>query len=293
MAPKSKQYSLLDLPYFSPWPARILGISDFPKRKKTIKEVTREYETEKWQSLLTKCSANPAVKSIQDVDSRYFGKTAPVLCYRNNQFYKTTNMEAHKKYSSFVGKTLKNNSAGVDNMVEIGCGYGSILLNVHRDPFFRKKGLTGLEYTKSGSTLALLLAEKFGVPLKIGRCDITKPLITKEPIPANALLFTSYVISSCVPTLADHFVSAMLKLNPKRVVHFEPCYEHCQSLNLFDLFKKRYIEINDYNTNLVSLLKKAQREGKIRIIQEIPSVFGSNPLYCASVVVWEPFRMSI
>jgi hypothetical protein len=52
----------------------------------------------------------------------------------------------------------------------------------------------------------------------------------------------------------------------------------------------RYIEVNDYNTNLVTELHERRDRGVIEIVEERPAVFGSNPLLAASVIVWRPLR---
>ena len=43
-----KVVTLNDLPRFSPWPARLLGIDKWDQRQKTPEEVTREFEHDKW-----------------------------------------------------------------------------------------------------------------------------------------------------------------------------------------------------------------------------------------------------
>jgi len=49
------------------------------------------------------------------------------------------------------------------------------------------------------------------------------------------------------------YVHAIAALRPAAVVNVEPCYEHCSSSTLTGLLRRRYIEINDYNRNLMSV----------------------------------------
>jgi hypothetical protein len=74
------------------------------------------------------------------------------------------------------------------------------------------------------------------------------------------------------------------------VINVEPCYEHCEGKTLLGLMRRRYIEVNDYNTNLVTVLREQRDRGVIDILEELPAVFGSNPLLAASVIVWRPLR---
>ena len=52
--------------------------------------------------------------------------------------------------------------------------------------------------------------------------------------------------------------------------------------------RRRYIEVNDYNTNLLTVLRDARDAGTIQILEERAAVFGANPLLPASVLTWAP-----
>ena len=77
------------------------------------------------------------------------------------------------------------------------------------------------------------------------------------------------------------------KLQPKYCIHFEPCYEYHDSNTIYGLLCKKYIEVNDYNRNLIVILRQAQKDGKIKILEQQKNVLGSNPLFPFSVIVWE------
>ena len=281
------KFSVDDLPRFSPWPARLLELQDFPQKIKNAAELNREYDREKWGPLFEKVRISSKVGSIHDVDLMYLGSVEEILCFASGQYYLTTNLAGHRDYVSLINKTANHYASDVDSFVDLGCGYGSILFSLAENAHFKNRRFAGLEYTQSGFMLTRFLSEQFGLEMITGKCDITQEQITKNAIPRNALIYTSYV-THCIPLLPDHFVDAILELKPKRVIHFEPCYEHCQNGSLTDLMRKRYIEKNDYNTNLMTLLRKASNLSKIRIINETPSIFGTNPLFCVSIIVWEP-----
>jgi hypothetical protein len=76
--------------------------------------------------------------------------------------------------------------------------------------------------------------------------------------------------------------------SPSIVVNFEPCIEHCNANSLLGLMRKRYIELNGYNTNLATLLQQEQEIGNIQILEERPFVFGKNPFFPTSVLAWKP-----
>jgi len=108
-------------------------------------------------------------------------------------------------------------------------------------------------------------------------------------IPPGAVIYTSYA-AQYVPRLSSSFVDQLALFSPSVVIHIEPCYEHCEGKTLLGLIRQRYIEVNDYNTNLVTVLHEQRDRDDIEILEERPAVFGSNPLLAASVIVWRPLR---
>ncbi len=70
--------------------------------------------------------------------------------------------------------------------------------------------------------------------------------------------------------------------------HFEPCQEEQEPANLLAALRQSYLQTNDYNRNLLSLLRSFEAERKIKILVHQPNIFGLNPLNPTSLVVWEP-----
>ena len=133
------------------------------------------------------------------------------------------------------------------------------------------------------------LAKREKLKVVSGACDFNTEPLTDFSIPEGAVIYTSYAMHY-VPTLDDKHIERLRDCKPSVVVHFEPCYEHHDPATLIGLMRRRYIEVNDYNTNLVSILREQQKQNRIRIIAEQPSVFGSNPLLPASIVAWAPIE---
>ena len=73
-------------------------------------------------------------------------------------------------------------------------------------------------------------------------------------MPKDAVVYTSHSIEQ-IPTLDDSFVHGLIRRAPRLVVHFEPCYDDQDDKTLIGLMRRRYIELNDYNRNLLGLLR--------------------------------------
>jgi len=281
-----RRFDIDDLPRFSPWPARLLGLELWQQRYKTAQEVTREYEGEKWGPLLKKVQEADNGVSVDEVDDWSFGESAPSLCSVDGDLKLMTAKETHRRHLNLVAEVLEQHLPA-SSLVELGCGYGTIILSlIKRDPF-RKMRVIACEYTPSGVALVKQLAAAQGLEITTGHCDFTLPEITTLDIPEDSIIFTSFA-TPYIHLLSADFVAALSARGPKAVVHIEPCYEHCDEQTLIGLMRRRYIEVNGYNTNLMTVLRQAQKLGRIEIIEERPSVFGGNPLLAASIVVWRP-----
>ena len=62
-----KLSSLDELPKFSKWPARLLGLEPWETKEKTAEEIEREFGREKWGALLEKFRSTPGSR-LEDVD---------------------------------------------------------------------------------------------------------------------------------------------------------------------------------------------------------------------------------
>jgi hypothetical protein len=202
--------------------------------------------------------------------------------------HRATTLEIHRRYKDFVAAVLTPYVPAAA-LVELGAGYGSIVIDLARRPVFHDMLVLAGELTTSGTRLIAMLADAEGVSIHAGHCDLMSVPVTTLAIPPKALIYTSYA-AQYIPLLSQSFVESLIALDPATVVHIEPCYEHCEGKTLLGLMRRRYIQVNDYNTNLVTVLREQSDRGAIEIVDERPAVFGSNPLLAASVIVWRPLR---
>lgn len=200
--------------------------------------------------------------------------------------FETTAKDAHLRYRDFVAGILKE-YLPASAIVELGAGYGSVIVDMARRPEFAGVPAFGLELTATGAQLIKHMSAVENVNVTVGECDMLAKPVTDLAVPHGAVVFTSY--AACYePRLQKSFVSGLAKLRARAVVLIEPCYEHCDDSTLLGLLRRRYIELNDYNTNLATLLLEESEAGSVKILDERKAAFGPNPLLAASVIVWEP-----
>jgi hypothetical protein len=277
--------SLDELAAHSPWPARLLGLAPWDPKLKTPAEVTREYEDEKWGPLWQQVQGEAGPVTLATINS-WFEETGLEFCSQESEFVLLTATEANHTWLDLVAKQLKT-WLPAPALVELGCGYGNVLLSMAKRFALDAREIIAGEFTKSGVELVNYLARQEKLRVTSGRCDLSAPGITSLPIPPDSVIYTSYA-THYVRHFTPRFVEDLCSFGPRIVIHFEPCYEHTGSDSLIGLMRRRYIEINDYNRNLITVLETAEREGRIRICTQSPNVFGRNPLLPASLIAWRP-----
>ena len=91
---------------------------------KSKKEITREYEDEKWGPLLARVRASIEPVTVADVDEWGFQDVSPSLCSIGDDFTLMTPIEGRRFYVNLVARVLEP-YAPASALVELGAGYGA------------------------------------------------------------------------------------------------------------------------------------------------------------------------
>lgn len=276
-----KPFELNDLPQYSGWVLELLG-GDSHIRHKDSQQIIREFGLEKWGGLLSRwkeCPCNidvvrqwetpPGVDRAGLVDGRLMLMTAA---------------EFFDCYVNLVERALHEDPS--PHLVEVGCGYGSILFELIRRANVNYKSVIGLEYTQQGQELAQCLAAWHDYDVTIGQGDFNASTISSIEIPPGSDLITSFALSYVRDSALA--LGNVLKLKPRRVVHFEPVFQHYPEQTMLGLLQRRYLEVNDYNLDFRRELARLEDAGIIEIIKEEAAIFGGNCLAPVSLLVWRP-----
>lgn len=277
---------LNELPSWSDWPARML-LADLPVEGRTLDRVEAEYEQDKYAKCLDELKRKGGTQvSAEDIKRFEFGQygmaTQTTVCVsRGDQLFTASLSEARDAYYELLAQHLEPELAAVNNVVELGCGYGFNLWWLSKR--FPGKRWHGGEYSRNAVELAQRL---YGAGNEIAIhqfnfYDATYAIL--DAIAGPMVIFTSHAIeqlpsAQCVmAALAGH------RRRIAAVVHFEPGYEAHRD-GLLGLMRRRYAEINDYNRDLVGLLAGASN---VQITALEPDAFGLNPLNPTTVIRWQ------
>ncbi|MDD4286970.1 MAG: class I SAM-dependent methyltransferase [Candidatus Peribacteraceae bacterium] len=283
--PSQKRLSLNELPRWSNWLGRFLGVGPLSPIRRTREKIDAEYDKDKYASCLAyyRQHAQEGITVDQvrkEWEMRAVGSESCVSF--GDELFLLSSSESLTMNDQLLLEVLGPLAAQADSVVELGCGYGHNLWLLAQQ--FPGKTFFGGEYSPQAVTLAQELyrnnpsihVEQFNF------YDPTYPILDRLEKGRRVLVFTRHAIEQ-LPSAAN--VCLVLPKYADRmtaVVHLEPLYEtHGESL--LALLRKRYTEMNDYNRDLLPLL----RANPAVTVQEAQmNVFGLNPLNPTSVIRW-------
>ena len=276
---------LNNLPAWSVWPARLLGLAPWTIPSRTLQKVEQEYDKEKYAQCLDyyyiHAGGNVTPEEIKQFELGR-GADSQICISYGDDLYETSLTEARAEYYGLFQDTLRREVERCETVVELGCGYGYNLWMLKQH--FPTKTFLGGEYSDNAIRLVSHLYQhdpKIRV-LYFNFCDHQSYSLLKEVKPP-IVMFTMHAIEqlqSSAPVL-----DAILRYREsiQAVFHFEPVYQ-LHDETLLGLMRRRYAELNDYNRDL---LFELQQRSYIRILSIQANVIGLNPLNPTSVLEWE------
>jgi len=280
-----QKITLDELAKYTPWPKRLMSSDPLQVRHKTESEVIREFDREKWARVLDYAAKEPHL-TLEKIEDTYCPLETETVGYDHETFWLTTNRHMLRRQIEIYTDVLSKFMPGAAALVELGAGFGSKIFDLGTTRF-REIPLVAAEFTENGQKLLRLIGDSLGRPAKVGYCDFRKLEIDPGLVPENSVIFTS-LSAHYIPEMADEFIDFLAQMKPAAVVHFEPFYEHLESDSLHDLMARRYIEINDYTKNLMSIIQRAADAQKIEILEVRKKVLGMNPFLPISSLAWKP-----
>jgi hypothetical protein len=263
----------------------MLGLLDWKRGERTPEDTRREYERETYAPQYEYMRSNPEAADHDALNAGLYPGCGSLVCARRGRFRRLPVSEAHRLEAGLIAERLSP-ELPASALVELGAGNGRISLNMARDGRIKGTPVTALEKMESGCGLMRIMAERMGLSVVTGPCDLADPDITAVRIPSGAVIFTSGVWV-LLPAPARQVVEGLKRFKPKAVFHFEPFACFHDERTLYGQLCSAYLRINKYNTRNGDELRKLHGES-IEIIREEDAVFGSNPYLPHSLIAWKP-----
>jgi hypothetical protein len=183
-----------------------------------------------------------------------------------NEIFETTGATCLTMYFSMIRSRFEKYKS--DFYCELGCGYGYNL------SLFNRPGYCG-EFTEAG----VAVGRKLGLSVDqfdFYNCD------SYRIIRPRSVVFSVQALEQ-IPD-ASAFLEGLRTQRDRvdTVLHLEPSFIP-ERRDLLGQLRNRYLEMNDYNRNLVTLL---QRAGDVEILEFDQDYFGSPPLNSLHLIAW-------
>lgn len=281
--------SFNDLPKWSSWPARLLGLREWKAPVRDNTKVEQEYNCEKYAACLKHYETLPPEKRTPEAirDFQYGGASAaPLVVSKGSELFLAEFREAAESYYRLLIDELRSEIEDADVVIELGCGYG-INLWVLAQEFSRPTFLGG-EYSSNAVELARRLYQD--TPrIRVQEFDFYAPTYTQvsEAVAqgGKVVVFTSHAIEQ-LPS-ARHMVEVLAAIpRLSGVVHLEPLLE-LHGDTLLGLLRRAYADANDYNRDLYSSVRE---NPGIELLPVKHDVLGLNCFNPTSVVRWRRAR---
>ena len=173
-----------------------------------------------------------------------------------------------------------------DLVLELGSGWGWLLLAAWAAGGPRHASYVAAEYTEAGRRAAGALAELDDrLDFRAIHFDYHDPDLSGLGSRRHAVVLTAHSIEQ-VPELKADLVEAIRGVAREvTCLHFEPVGWQLDGYSGAGSTRK-YAERHDYNRNLIPLLRAAEAAGTIAIELIRPDVFGINPENSTTAIRW-------
>jgi len=280
-----QRISINELPKYSRWVARLLGLDSFKRSVRTLAKVDAEYDKDKYAKLLAyyQSKRGATFQEIKARDPRVAGLVGQreICISKDSQLFLTSPDNYLRLAEETFIDALAEPLATATVVVELGCGWGynfTVLNEAYPNRFW-----IGGEYSQNAIKLASLLFKDYNniSVLPFNWYDDSWPIF--EAYQGKAIVFTRQSIEQ-LPH-ASQVLPTFKKYREKiiGVVHLEPAYELADQESTLGLMRRAYTRMNDYNTDLLTTIKAMD----VKILKTQYDLIGGNPLNPESFIYWQ------
>ena len=247
---------------------------------RTIKDLLREFNDEKYGSKLSNKTNNDFSGSNLSSEQERLVNT-----YFDGKLFLKANLGTitnsyHKSILEKLGAYLPQ----VQNIVDLGCGTGEMLVSVHND--YPGKKYFGGDISQN----ALLLTEErktqCNLMLETFQFDLNNFNAQEFKFIDDALVYTSCVMMYSSPDTSS-FLKNLILARPKFIVFIEPLTEHFSELGIWGLWAHEYFNYNLYSDLWDSTFVNIILTSKLyQLVEEHKNFFAPNPLLPITIKVY-------
>lgn len=279
----NNEISVNDLPSWSQWPARLLGVEDFKAVERNLAKIHSEYSEDKWQKCFDAYMASDGKMDAGDLRRLFYDLSSPKkrASIHQGKLIGTTNSEIMTGYDNILTSDMAPALKSARTVAELGSSFGHIMWMLRQN--FPGLAYRGGDFADSAVALAAKLYAQTP-DISVEKFDFYAPdyaLLEKAEGPVVVL--TSQALEQVPKSSGVIETLAKYKQKISRVFHLEPAYSLYDDGSLLGLMRRRYIEINDYNRDLIPTL---QTRKDVEILRLEPNIIGWNPFNSLALLEW-------
>ena len=245
--------------------------------------VSREYDQGHWRNILgSKKWLNKELREfiIGDNNENRICKIAGKIVCVTSRLYYQYRLRAFQELIAYY-------TADVDEIVELGSGYGYNLFSLSSDPKWRL--LHGFDISPNAIQAGKEIANYYKLDEKVSfdMIDITKIDDSSFKAISNKVVLTYFCLEQ-LPDSTEIVIHNLLKHKPKRVINIEPASTNFRWYSISDMSSILYLYSMNYQRKLFSNLYKFEELGYLRIIDEKRMNFSPTTHNDGQICVWEP-----
>lgn len=286
-----RRFETLDLnqlPLLTDRPKKLINASEAILHTKNSKQIYREYETDKWATVFERIEKKRF--SVDDVDAMQFSGTQDIPFSLGDTLYVAPPLATRVELASLLADKILELRQFGDPIVELGAGTGSIIVRLTKDQRFADATFHAGDFSPSSLKIISYLANVEGVKISTEIYDFDSAQATFSA-PPNSIILTSFSIAY-MQKLEWPFWERLMQLTPRAILVAEPIYQYFSEQTLLGLLRKRYYEMNGYNSNILPSIQQASRAGILRIGDIQENVIGINPLCPVSMITIHPSKQN-
>ena len=269
----------------------IFHCQNIKKKLKSSESLIVEFNQEKWGELKKKLLKNEnfEIKNLENIED---GKNYKHLFIRNKHYLvRPDYFRDFLKYTNLKNINDSYSKKQFNSIVEIGCGYGSKLLDIPRSiPKLNKLKLLGLDISENGLLIAEHFANKYKYNLSTVKFDFRSQKINNLDLGLDQSLILSNFALHYYKNFSIRNIEDFINSGINSGIHFEPCTKLISRLKdqYYGKLCKNYIYLNDYTKSISHAFIEAARKNIINLnIDE--RIIGPG-LLPGSLITWQKYE---
>lgn len=273
-----------DLPRWSNWPLKLLGLETFHPPARTTAKIEVEYGQQKYASCLRAWQESGRTLDASQLRLHHYAQNPVTLraAVYKGRLVAASAPQIIAWYDDLLVEWMGAAIGRARTVVELGAGFGHIMWSLRQR--FPGKQWRGGEYTDTAVRLAAGLFRSHP-DIAVERFDFyADSYAILESAEAPIVVLTSQAQEQIPDSRSTLDTLARYRDKIIASFHVEPAYDLQDPATLLGQMRRRYIEINDYNRNLFGEL---QRRPDIRVLRMARDVIGWNPFNSLGMAHWE------